>query len=199
MSRKYLWIVPLLVMGLGILSACASVSVRAEDDQQVYENDKLGYAFRFPAECTFGPMPPGCKSKPPEERTLECLCFLNAENPNEVFLQSFLGKEEMTLAGFTIAHYDTPLYNPPGGTDLVVWLQDAFAERLTNIPQEMNTEISGMPAVRITTPASPMAVSMEEIYVLSAGRLFQIRLIDVDTEINRRFYDELLSTLSFDE
>ncbi len=199
MSSKNLWIAIIIVVGLGVLSACAMVAVQADDDRQVYENEEFGYSLRFPAECTFGPMPPGCKSKPPEDRPAECLCFLNAENPNEVYLQAYLGEEEFSLAGVTIAHYETPLYNPPGGTDLVAWLQDEFAERLLNVPQEMNAEISGMPAVRITTPASPTSVSMEEIYVLSAGRLFQIRLMDIDAELNRQFYEQLLSTLSFHE
>ncbi len=199
MSSKNLWMATFIVIGLGILSACAMVAAQAEDDGQVYENEEFGYSLRFPAECTFGPMPPGCKAKPPEERPAECLCFLNAENPNEVFLQAYLGEGELTLAGITIAHHETPLYNPPRGTDLAEWMQEAFAERMSDVQWEVNTEIDGLPALRITTPSSPMAVSMEEIYVLAAGRLFQIRLTDIDSAINQQFYDQLLSTLDFHE
>lgn len=199
MSGKSIWIEIIMLIGLSALSACALVAVQAEDDRQVYENEEFGYSFRFPAECTFGPMFQGCKSEPPEERPAECLCFLNAENPNEVFLQAFLGEEELTLAGMTIAHYDTPLYNPPAGTDLVVWLQNSFSDRLVNIPDKVNGEIGGLPVVRIITPASPMAVSYEDIFVLSADRLLQIRMADVDSECNLQFYEKLLSTFRFME
>ncbi len=199
MNRNILWIAGAIVIGLGLLSACASAAAQVSDGWQFYENEEYGYSFRFPAECTFGPMPPDCKQKPAEERTAACLCFLNAENPNEVFLQAFLGEEKLTLAGFSIAHFETPLYNPPIATDLVEWLQDSFIDQLPYIPVEVNAEIDGLPAVRITTPSLPMAISLDEIYVLSDGRLFQIRMTDVDTDRNKWFYEQLLSTLQFTE
>jgi hypothetical protein len=199
MNRHIFWIAVAMVVGLGLLSACESPAAHDNDGWQVYENEDYGYSFRFPAGCTFGPMPPDCKQKPPDERPAECLCFLNAENPNEVFLQAFLGDEELTLTGFTIAHFETPLYNPPIATDLVEWLRESFIGRLPHIPNAVNAEVDGLPAVRITTPSSPMAISIDEIYVLSDGRLFQIRMTDVDADRNVRFYEQLLSTLRFTE
>jgi hypothetical protein len=197
MNRNMLWIAVAMIAGLGLLSACESAAAEDIDGWQFYENENYGYSFLFPAECTFGPMPPDCKQKPPEERSAACLCFLNAENPNEVFLQAFLGEAELTLTGFTIAHFETPLYNPPIATDLIEWLQESFKDRLPYIPDEVNSEIDGLPAVRINTPSSPMAISIDEIYLLSDGRLFQIRMTDVDTERNEQFYEQLLSTLQF--
>ena len=197
MYRKMLWIAIVIVVGLGGLSACASAAAADNDGWQVYNNEVYGYSLRFPVECTFGPMPSDCKQKPPEERSVECLCFLNAENPREVFLQAFLGEEELALAGFTITHYETPLYNPPAGTDLVEWLQESFSEQLLNMPDQVNAEIGGVPAVRITTLSSPTTVSLEDIFILSAGRLLQVRMTDVDFECNLRFYEQLLSTLRF--
>jgi len=197
MYGKFLLNAIVMVVILGVLCACAFTAAPVNNDWQVYENEAYGYSLRFPEECTFGPMPQDCKQPPPKERSEGCLCFLNAENPREIILQAFLGEDELTLAGFTIAHYETPLYNPPSGTDLVEWLQESFSERLLNVPDDVNAEIGGVPAVRITTPSSPMAVSLEDIFVLSAGRLLQVRMTDVDTEINRQFYDQLLSTLIF--
>jgi hypothetical protein len=38
-------------------------------------------------------MPANCKGNPPEERPPECLCFLDTENPNEVFMQALIAGE----------------------------------------------------------------------------------------------------------
>ena len=61
------------------------------EDWPVYENEAFGYSFKYPSECFFGPMPADCKQSPPEERAPECLCFLDAEDPWEVYLQAFVG------------------------------------------------------------------------------------------------------------
>ena len=55
----------------------------ATADWPVYENAVLGYSFKYPSGCFFGPMPADCKGNPPEERPPECLCFLDSENPKK--------------------------------------------------------------------------------------------------------------------
>jgi hypothetical protein len=182
-----------------VVSGC-----KATTDQPLgwirYDNEKYGYNLHYPPDCTFGALPGYCKEKPPEERPEECLCFINGENPDEAFLQAFLGEgDQLTLAGFTVSHYDTPVYNPPPGTDLVGWIKENFSEMSEDIPDESNMEISGIPAVRIYSPPSPMAPSYEEIYFIKNDILFRINMLDVDNDDNKELYDFVLQSFSFEE
>lgn len=164
---------------------------------KTFENEKYGYSLKYPSDCFFGPMPVYCKEEPPEERPPECLCFLNGEDPDRVFLQAFTGeKDNLALASFDVSHYDTPAFNPPAGTDLIQWLKEEFSEQ-ENIPDEMNTEIDGIPAARVDTPRSPMAPSQQDIYSIKNDKLFRISMLDVDNEDNKELYDQILSTFRF--
>jgi hypothetical protein len=161
-----------------------------------YTNEKHGYSFQYPADCFYGPMPAGCKKKPPEERPPECLCFLNGENPDEVFLQALVGEAEgFRGVAFSISHYETPVYNPPPDTELIEWLREQFSGMPQDIPDEPNTEIDGIPAVSVYSPRSPMAPSCEEIYFTVDNKLFRINMLDVDNKDNKALYDQMLSTL----
>jgi hypothetical protein len=196
-KQSVFWIV--LLMSMLVVSGCKAT---ADQPQQWirYDNEKYGYNLHYPPDCTFGPMPAGCKEKPPEERPQECLCFINGENPDEVFMQAFLGEgDQLTLASFYVSHYDTPVYNPPPGTDLVGWIKDNLSEMFEDIPDETNTEIGGIPAVKIYSPSSPMAPSYEEIYFIKDDILFRINMLDVDNEDNREFYDFVLQSFSLEE
>ncbi|MBU4350933.1 protease inhibitor I42 family protein [Patescibacteria group bacterium] len=165
-------------------------------DWQNYENEKYGYSFSYPANCLLGPLPGECKQKPPEERGEECLCFLNEENPDAVLLQTLTGEgEKLTGADFSVVHYDTEPYNPPVDTDLIEWLKEKFTHQ--EIPDEPNTEIDGITAVVVYTPASPGAYSQENIYFIKDDKLFNVSLLDVDNENNRALYNRLLSAFQF--
>jgi len=160
-----------------------------------YRNESHGYSFQYPPDCFYGPMAGYCKQSPPEERPLECLCFLNGEDPDWVFLQAFIGeKDNLTLASFDVSHRSSPQYDPPPGTDVAQWLNENWSDRYQEIPGEPNAEISGIPAVRIYSPESPGVYSSEVIFIIHDGKLFQIQMVDVDNEDNRELYDQMLST-----
>jgi len=181
------------------IAACSHTKDTTPDDWVVFKNEAYGYSFNIPANCILGPMPSDCKQKPPEVRDLACLCFLNAENPNEIYFQSFLGEGNSTLAGFSVSHFNTPLYYPPEETDLIEWLQVNFSERLDGMPDVASMEIDGIPAVTIFRSASPTAGAYKEIYFLKDERLFRIQMVDVLEEDNRELYDQVLSSFRFDK
>jgi hypothetical protein len=174
---------------------------KANVDVNEYKNEVFGYSFQYPTTCTFGPMPKYCKQSPPEERPQECLCFLDAENPKQVFMQAFLGDPErgLSLATFSISSYDSPMYSPLEGVELVSWLEENFPKGSVDLPEEPNAEIGGLPAVELYSSGSPMAPSTREIYFIKDGRLVQVSMLDVEIEENMALYDLILSSFSFDE
>ena len=183
------------VLATLIFSGCSQLTDEPSDGWNTYTNEEYGYSFGYPSDCTFGPMPPNCKSKPPEERPPECLCFLDSPNPDQVFMQAFLGDENaLTLAGFNVNHNDSPVFNPPHGKELTAWLESEFSQMHAEIPDEPNFEIDGIPAVRIYTPGSPMAPSYEDIYFLLEGKLFNIKMLDIDNQDNMQLYEHILES-----
>jgi hypothetical protein len=145
-------------------------------------------------------MPADCKQKPPEERRQECLRFLNGENPDEVFMQAFLGKpDQLSLALVSVSHFDTPLYHPPQGTELAIWVNEGLQEMFAEIPDEPNMEINGVPAVRLHSPQTPMAPSFEEIYFIHNGVLLRISMLDVDNEDKKQLYTQVLASFILEE
>jgi hypothetical protein len=169
------------------------------EDWPVYENKVLGYSFKYPSSCFFGPMPADCKQSPPEERAPECLCFLDAENPEEVFMQAFLGDPDEGLSGamYQVEHYDSAAFHPPVGVDVISWLNDQWSHNSEYIPSEPNVIIDGVPVVWVSVPGSPMAPSSDEIYVIWNDLLISIRMLDMDADVNREFYEQILSTFQF--
>lgn len=198
-TRKLSLLVLTLILCGMFVSGCG-VATESTGNWNMYENEKHGYSFMYPSDCYYGPMPSDCKQKPPEERLPECLCFLNGENPDQVSMEKLIvGEDVVTGAVFNIHHYDTPMYNPPPGTELTSWLKEALSGLSEDIPNEPNMEISGIPAVRIYSPQSPMAPSYEEIYYIKNDMLFRINMLNVEDEDNKALYDQMLSTFRFEE
>jgi|GEM_PF-1798584 len=170
-------------------------------DWPEYINSDLGYSFKYPVGCFLGPLGVGCKQNPPEERPPECLCFLNAEDPYVVMMQSFVGDpaEGLILVSFMVAYHDTPAYKPPEGEDWVKWLKETWSYLSDEMPDEANQTFGGLPAVRIYTPGGGGGSSAENIFVVKDGKLIQISMINVDVEEQREFYELILATFQFSE
>ena len=168
----------------------------AEDeiaDWKTYTNERYGYSLRYPPDCTFGPMPGHCKQKPPEQRPPECLCFLNAEDPDQVRLEAFTGeKDDLKGASFGVSR---SAHEPPPGADLIEYVREKFSS-YGEIPDEPNAEVGGIPAVRLYAPASPMAFSWEVIFFMKDGKLLEIKMHDVDEPANREFYDRVCTAMN---
>jgi len=200
MKGKILQACFLIVFGILMISSCSNPVAESTADWNTYKNEKHGYSFMYPTDCFYGPMPSDCKGKPPEERRAECLCFLDGENPDNVFIQAFLGDgEKPSLAAFTVSHHDSDVFNPPPGTDLASWINENFSGKLENIPEEPNMDLGGAPAVRLYSPPSPLAPSYEDIWFFQNDVLLRINLLDVDREINRELYDQILSTFRLED
>jgi len=168
------------------------------ENWQVYTNEKYGYSLKYPTDCLYGPLPGYCKQSPPEERPRECLCYFNAEDPNSVSLGTFTGtKSDLTGASFVIFHsIYVDYYSPPAGTDLVEWVKENFSY-YEDIPDEINMEIDGIPAVKVYTPFSGMAWSQDDFFFIRDSILFQISILDVDNSDNRKLYDQIISSIEF--
>jgi hypothetical protein len=193
-------LVLLIVLGIPVsVGAFKVLHPKAPPDLKVYQNREFGYSFQYPATCTFGRMPGVCKQNPPEERPQECLCFLNAEDPNRVFLQTFQEDKDqnVTLSSFTIAQYQTPEFNPPDGIELVPWIKTNFSELYTNVPEKPNAKVGGLSAVSIKVPSSPSTYSFQDILFIKDNKLFCITLLNPTNKGNQELYDQILSSFSW--
>jgi hypothetical protein len=159
-----------------------------------FYNKEHGYSLEFPENCTLEPLGAECKALPPEERTLECLCFLNGEDPNRVTFQTYTGEHpNLTLATLEINHFETAIYNPPADTELVAWVQENFA--FDNVPEEPNFKIGNTPAIKIYSEGGPGVYATENYLFINAGKLFNITLIDVANLENAKLYDYMVNSL----
>jgi hypothetical protein len=143
-------------------------------------------------------MPSYCKQGPPQERPPECLCFLDAQDPNRVVLQKLAVEGDNVAAGsFEITYSDTPAHNPPAGTDVTEWVKRYWLEMHADIPDEPNVELDGVPAVQVNDAGSPMAPTAETIYVIRDGKILRIHMLETENESNRELYDQLISGFAF--
>jgi hypothetical protein len=170
------------------------------DDWPEYVNTELGYALKYPAGCSLGPLAPACGEIPPEERSAECLCSLEprrSSSEDVVVVQSLLGNAEegFMLAEFQVLYVDTPEFNPPEGEELSSWLVSQNHVWPEDMPDEPNLVIDGIPAVRVYHQWREQ--NAEEIYVIRNGRLISILMQYVDVEENLELYENILATLRF--
>jgi hypothetical protein len=169
---------------------------------KTYENNTFGYSFEYPAYCNIGPLPGECKQNPPEELSADCLCYLNGEDPDNVYLQTFQGdtSQGLTLSSISIRTSETsPAFNPPAGTDLVSWIQEYFSQIYVVVPEKPNIAIDGIPAVLVKVPPTPSTHSYEDILFINHDRLFVITMLNFYDKGNQDLYSHMLSTISWDE
>jgi hypothetical protein len=174
----------------------------ATADWPMYENAVLGYSFKYPAGCFFGPMPVGCKGNPPEERPPECLCFLDTENPNEVFMQALIAGEgeDFLMASFYVTHYGSDLFNPPAGVELISWLNENLSFLPPDlIPGESNYNLDGLPAVWISIPGGQGGASSDEIYFIWNDKLIKILMLGMEIDQPREINENILSSFQLIE
>ena len=128
----------------------------------------------------------------------ECLCFLNAKDPNNVFLQTFQDDgNSLTLSSFTITHSKSPTFNPPPEVELVPWLKDNFSEMYKGFPEKPNTTLGGAPAVEIKMPPTPSTYSHQNIFLIKDNKLFCITLLNPTNKGNQALYEQILSSFSW--
>lgn len=141
-------------------------------------------------------MPQGCKQSPPEERAPECLCFLDAGDPNHVFMQAFLPDSDgnLRLASYDVVHLDTGAFNPPSGAELIPWLSENFAYPPGSFPTESNYSIDDVPAAWISIAGGPGAASSDEISFIWKDKLLKITMLDMENEPLRELYEQILSS-----
>ena len=199
MKSKHYIVFLFLIAAVILMSSCRAASANSNTAWHTYENQKYGYSFDYPPDCTYGPLPADCKSAPPEEQRDECLCFLNPENPDRVVMQTFqTDGDQLVMAEFSVAHLNTPADNPPDEIGLMDWLAENFPDKWEDAKSE-NIKIDGVSAVSISTSASEMAPAVKEIYFIHHDGLFQISLLNPNIEINTSLYERILSSFRFDK
>ena len=198
MKSKQFLVFLVLTAAVILISGCSDTSADPSKVWRTYENQQYGYSLNYPPDCTYGPLPVDCKSAPPEERRVECLCFINPENPDRVLIQKLQSDgDQLVLAEFSIAHLTTPADNLPDETGLMDWVAENFPDKWEHAEAE-NIKMDGISAVSISSPASEMAPAVEEIYFIHNDRLFQISMLEPDVAVNSKLYEHILTSFHFE-
>ncbi len=117
----------------------------------------------------------------------ECTVMGNLDDS----VQFAAGREWPVL---TVSHYDSDFYHPPAGTDLEQWVMDHV---LSYDEMDVEADIAGLPAVHLTTNASPMAYGYDEYYVIRGDQLFKIMMLHVDGQQDWELYNKFLQGITF--
>ena len=200
MNQKKFFLLIMLSVTAVIISGCRPGSANANQAWPVYENSDYGYGFNYPSNCTYGPLPEDCKSASLEDQRAACLCFLDAENPDNVLMQFYQRDDEgqFVLAEFKIMNLTKTVNSlPDNPASIKGWLADTFPEKYGSAGIADIT-IGGEPAVSHSTLGSEMAPAVEEIYFLDKGQLFQVRMLNPDEIINHQLYESILTSFRFD-
>ncbi len=175
-------------------------------DWKTYTNGKYGYSFKYPPECKYG-------SWSLEGRPTGQFCFLSVKDPDDVLLELryVAEKDKLVDAAFSVRHCsdswdeeaDSPcspadflIHNPPPNTKLINWFKENFKGLNGDIPDKPNFEIDGIPAVKVLNEF-PLDPPNERIFFIKDDKLFDITLWYVDSESNRKLYNQILSTFKF--
>jgi hypothetical protein len=196
--KPYLFILSLITTVI-LISSCSATAADPSRVWPTYENQPYGYSFKYPPDCTYGPLPANCKSAPPEEQQHECLCFLNPEDPDRVVMQTIQpAGDQLVMAEFSVAHLSTPAVNLPDETGLTNWLAENFPDKWEHA-EARQIELDENPAVSVLSPQSDMAPALQEIYFIHHNGLFQISLLNPNVEINNTLYESILTSFRFDQ
>jgi hypothetical protein len=117
----------------------------------------------------------------------ECTVMGNLDDS----VQFAAGREWPVL---TVSHYDSDFYHPPVGSDLQQWITD-------HVPSydamDAEVEIAGLPAVHLTTNASPRADGYDEYYVIRGDQLFRIMILHISGQQDWELYNKFLQSITF--
>jgi hypothetical protein len=196
--KHYLFIL-ILIAAVILTSSCSAASADTRIVFLTYENQKYGYSFDYPPDCTYGPLPADCKNAPPEEQRDGCLCFLNPEDPERVLMQNFqTDGDQLVMAEFSVAHLNTPTDSLPDEIGLMDWLAENFPDKWERAEAEQ-IKLDGNTAVSVLSPQSDMAPALQEIYFIYHNGLFQVSLLNPNVEINNTLYESILTSFRFDQ
>jgi hypothetical protein len=93
-----------------------------------------------------------------------------------------------------VLYYDSEFYQPPEGQDLGLWVVDRVPAFDAIDPTQ---QVAGLPAVWVTTNASPQAYGVDEFYVAKDGQLFRIAFIHTKGQQDWDLYTRFLEGFSF--
>ena len=136
-----------------------------------YTNEGFGYTLGYPGDATLLESPQGTG--------------IQISGP-------LVGNERWPI--LEVMHYDSGFYHPPAGTNLQQWVTDHV---ISYDEIDAEVEIAGLPAVHLTTNASPMAYGYDEYYVIRGDQLFRIMILHVDGQHDWELYNRFLQSITF--
>lgn len=197
MPIKKLWLILLI-----LLVSLAGGAMLFEQNKQLksvvsslsqpltYTNSKHRYTLEVPARCSYGPLSYGCKQTAPEGRPEKCLCYLNAEDLDQVHFGAHIGDSsnlsQADLWFFFMGELGT-------GQTLVEWVKLKRPD--LDIPDEPNAEIAGVPAIHLYAPASPQTYSGDSYFFAKDKQVFFINMVNRDDPYNAVLYEQIIESI----
>jgi hypothetical protein len=138
---------------------------------ELYTNGAVGYSLMYPGEAEIS-----------ESNHEEMVEFIGPMVDNEHW-------------HFSVQHFDDEFFRPPAGTDVRDWLADR------NIPYDPLAEevtIGGLPAVRLSSEASPQAYARDDYYVINGDQLFAFSVIHGLGLQDWALFEQFLQSITFE-